>query len=66
MRSQLSKYYWLHWLWISLFVVVVDQMTKQAVTASFVYGETKQIFSWFNLVLAHNTGAAGSANFLSC
>jgi signal peptidase II len=60
MRSQLSKYYWLHWLWISLFVVVVDQMTKQAVTASFVYGETKQIFSWFNLVLAHNTGAAFS------
>ena len=60
MRSQTAKYNWLHWLWISLFVVVVDQVTKQAITASFVYGETKYVFSWFNLVLAHNTGAAFS------
>lgn len=60
MRSQTAKYNWLHWLWISLFVVVVDQVTKQAITASFVYGETKYVLSWFNLVLAHNTGAAFS------
>ena len=55
-----GKFTWLHWLWISLFVFVVDQITKQAVTASFQYGESKYIFPWFNLVLAHNTGAAFS------
>ena len=60
MRSQTAKFNWLHWLWISLFVVVVDQVTKQAITASFAYGETKFVLSWFNLVLAHNTGAAFS------
>ena len=55
-----SKFTWLHWLWISLTVFVVDQVTKQAITASFQYGESKYIFSWFNLLLAHNTGAAFS------
>jgi signal peptidase II len=55
-----SRFTWLHWLWISLFVFVVDQVTKHAVTASFQYGESKYILSWFNLVLAHNTGAAFS------
>lgn len=38
----------------------IDQITKQAVTANFQYGESKYIFSWFNLVLAHNSGAAFS------
>jgi signal peptidase II len=41
-------------------VLVIDQITKQAITANFQYGESKFIFSWFNLVLAHNTGAAFS------
>jgi signal peptidase II len=60
MPRQPSGFTWLHWLWISLFVVVVDQVTKQAITAHFGYGESKYILSWFNLVLAHNTGAAFS------
>ena len=60
MPNQNSRLTWLHWLWISLIVIVVDQLTKQAITASFQYGESKYIFSWFNLVLAHNTGAAFS------
>ncbi len=51
---------WLRWLSISLIVFVVDQVTKQAITANFQYGESKYILSWFNLVLAHNTGAAFS------
>lgn len=51
---------WLNWLWISVFVFVVDQATKQLITSHFQYGESKYIFDWFNLVLAHNTGAAFS------
>ena len=51
---------WLHWLWISLIVFVIDQWTKQVITAHFQYGESRYILSWFNLVLAHNTGAAFS------
>ena len=43
-----------------MIVVVVDQLTKHAITAHFSYGESKYILSWFNLVLAHNTGAAFS------
>ena len=60
MRKQNSRLAWLHWLWISVVVVVIDQITKQAITASFQYGESKYIFPWFNLVLAHNAGAAFS------
>ncbi|MBC7623240.1 MAG: lipoprotein signal peptidase [Aeromicrobium sp.] len=60
MRKQNGRFAWLHWLWISVVVLVIDQITKQAITASFQYGESKYIFSWFNLVLAHNSGAAFS------
>ena len=60
MRKQNGRFAWLHWLLISLVVLVIDQITKQAITASFQYGESKYIFSWFNLVLAHNSGAAFS------
>lgn len=60
MHSINSKFGWLHWLWLSLIVFVLDQVTKHAVTASFQYGESKYFLSWFNLVLAHNTGAAFS------
>ena len=60
MHSANLKFAWLQWLWLSLTVFVLDQVTKYAMTASFQYGESKFIFSWFNLVLAHNTGAAFS------
>ena len=60
MRNQGAGLKWLYWLWISLVVLMLDQITKQAITANFQYGESKTIFSWFNLVLAHNTGAAFS------
>jgi len=60
MHNERSKFAWLHWLWISLMVFVLDQASKYAMTANFQYGESRYIFSWFNLVLAHNTGAAFS------
>jgi signal peptidase II len=51
------------WLGISLIVIVLDQLSKAAISSNFVYGESMAVTGFFNLVLAHNTGAAFS--FLS-
>jgi signal peptidase II len=48
------------WLWLSALVIVLDQLSKAWITSHFVYGESLTIFGVFNLVLAHNTGAAFS------
>ena len=60
MRDRSLKFCWLQWLWISLVVLVLDQLTKYAISARFQLGESSYVFSWFNLVLAQNTGAAFS------
>ncbi len=51
---------WTRWLLISLVIFILDQLTKHAVTANFQLGESKYLLPFFNLVLAHNTGAAFS------
>ena len=51
------------WLGLSALVIVLDQISKLWIINHFVYGETLAVFSVFNLVLAHNAGAAFS--FLS-
>ncbi len=51
---------WQRWLWVSLAVVVLDYLTKQAILASFRPGEEKALLPIFSLVLAFNTGAAFS------
>jgi len=51
------------WLWLSALVIVLDQLSKAWITNHFVYGESITVLSVFDLVLAHNTGAAFS--FLS-
>jgi len=51
------------WLGIAFIIVLCDQLTKIVVDKLFVYGETRPITSFFNLVLAYNKGAA--FNFLS-
>ncbi len=51
------------WLIVALLVIVVDQISKLWISSHFVYGETLLVTSFFDLVLAHNTGAAFS--FLS-
>ncbi len=48
------------WLLISIVVIVLDQVSKYAITQSFTLGEGVAITSFFNLVLAYNTGAAFS------
>ncbi len=51
---------WIRWLGLSAIVIVVDQLTKRWVTATFQFGDSVTITSFFNLVLAYNTGAAFS------
>ena len=49
-----------NWLALSAVVIVLDQITKIWVTQIFSYGDSRPVTSFFNLVLAHNTGAAFS------
>ncbi|WP_460839987.1 signal peptidase II [Noviherbaspirillum agri] len=48
------------WLGIATIIVLIDQITKVTITRLFTYGESMPITSFFNLVLAHNKGAAFS------
>lgn len=50
------------WLWLALalLVLVLDQLTKWLIVGQFVLGDSRPITSFFNLVRAHNPGAAFS------
>ena len=50
----------LRWLWLSLVVVVLDQLSKQLVESSFLVFETMPLLPFLNLTLAYNEGAAFS------
>ena len=52
--------HWARWLVASLAVVVLDLATKAWVTQALRLGEVREVTSFFNLVLVHNTGAAFS------
>ncbi|QJR16412.1 signal peptidase II [Usitatibacter palustris] len=52
--------HWSVWLLLSLVVLVLDLATKAWVSQVFRLGEVREITPFFNLVLAHNTGAAFS------
>jgi len=51
------------WLAVAAAIIVVDQATKGAISASLRPGEVREVTTFFNLVLVHNRGAAFS--FLS-
>jgi signal peptidase II len=51
---------WWSWLALSAVVIVLDQLTKQWVTQSLGLREVIPVMPSFNLVLAHNAGAAFS------
>ena len=53
----------LWWYGLAVVVVLLDQYTKSLATAELTYGRPVEVFSWFNLTLQHNSGAAFS--FLS-
>ncbi|HEY5292009.1 MAG TPA: signal peptidase II [Burkholderiales bacterium] len=48
------------WYALAALAVVLDQLTKYWVSASFGYGEARAVTGFFNLVLTHNQGAAFS------
>lgn len=52
----------LFWLWIgwALLLVLADQLTKWWVLQNFQWGDFTPVTGFFNLVRAHNTGAAFS------
>jgi len=49
------------WLWLTLFIFVLDLLTKAIISQNFQLYETLVVIpGWFNLTLAHNAGAAFS------
>jgi signal peptidase II len=50
----------IRWLWISLLVIVVDQVTKLWIERSMTLGESFAVLPVLDIVRAHNSGAAFS------
>lgn len=49
-----------HWLALALVVILADQFTKTLILGYYRLGDATFVTSWFNIVRAHNTGAAFS------
>ncbi|HEY2925472.1 signal peptidase II [Piscinibacter sp.] len=50
----------LPWLGIALIVIIADQFTKTLILGDFRLGDSRTVTWFFNVVRAHNTGAAFS------
>lgn len=48
------------WLGLAAIVILLDQITKTLILGMFQYGDSRPVTSFFNLVRAHNLGAAFS------
>jgi signal peptidase II len=59
----MPKFPMFKWLWLALFLIVLDQSTKLAINHSMQLYQSIQLLDFFNLTYVHNTGAAFS--FLS-
>jgi signal peptidase II len=46
------------WLGLAAIVILADQVTKTLILGWFQYGDLRPVTGFFNLVRAHNTGAA--------
>jgi signal peptidase II len=57
-KGQRSPLFWLFML--SVAIIMVDQLTKSLVSANLTYGIPVTVFPGFDLLLAHNYGAAFS------
>ena len=51
---------WIPWLGVALAVFVADQFTKVLIMGHYHLGESTRLTSFFDIVRAHNTGAAFS------
>jgi signal peptidase II len=59
-NSNASSSSLLTWLAVAFVIILADQFTKTLILGHFQYGDTRHVTSFFNLVRAHNTGAAFS------
>ncbi|WJW75098.1 signal peptidase II [Thiohalobacter sp. IOR34] len=50
----------LRYLWLSVLVLLADQLSKQLAEARLAAGQVVELTGWFNLRLAYNRGAAFS------
>ena len=50
----------MHWLAIALVIALVDQFTKLLIVGSMQLGDSTPVTTFFNIVRAHNSGAAFS------
>src|SRR3954465_7307020 len=50
----------LPWIALALIVLIVDQFTKVLILGYYKFGDSTTVTSFFNIVRAHNTGAAFS------
>jgi len=50
----------LRWLWLSIVVLAVDQLSKWAALAGLSYARPVEVLPFFDLTLLYNTGAAFS------
>ena len=50
----------LTWLGLALIILLADQFTKVLITGYYQLGDSTRVLSFFNVVRAHNTGAAFS------
>jgi signal peptidase II len=48
------------WLALAVLVILLDQLTKILIIGTFRLGDTQPVWSFFNPVRLHNTGAAFS------
>lgn len=55
-----SGYLAFRWYGLAIAIVLLDQYTKGLASAELHYARPVEVFSWFNLTLQHNTGAAFS------
>jgi signal peptidase II len=51
---------WLPWLGVALAIFILDQLTKVLIVGYYQLGDSTYVTSFFNVVRAHNTGAAFS------
>jgi signal peptidase II len=58
-RSTTDNPLWL-WLGLALIVILLDQFSKTLILGDFQLGDSRTVTSFFNVVRAHNTGAAFS------
>ena len=60
MGAGASPHGMLPWLGLALIVLIADQLTKVLILGYYQYGDSTYVTPFFNIVRAHNTGAAFS------